>query len=129
MADEPAGGKLRAMWKGVLTFDDVRLPVKLYSAVEDRNIRFRLLHGEDGVPVKQRMVNPRTGETVEYGEARRGLEVEPERFVMMSPAALEALEPEPSRDIRITRFVEPSLINHQWYDRPYFLGPDENDSS
>lgn len=129
MTDEPAGGKLRAMWKGVLTFDDVRLPVKLYSAVEDRNIRFRLLHGEDGVPVEQRMLNPRTGETIDYADARRGLEVEPERFVIISPADLDAIEPEASRDIRITRFVEPSRINHQRYDRPYFLGPDENESS
>lgn len=129
MPDDPAGGRLRAMWKGVLAFDAVRLPVKLYAALEDRNIRFRLLHAEDGVPVEQRMVNPRTGGTVEHADALRGLEIEPERFVLLSPEELEAVEPEPSRDIRVTRFVEPDRINHQWYERPYFLGPDENDAA
>lgn len=129
MTDEPAGGKLRAMWKGVLTFDTVRLPVKLYAALEDRTIRFRLLHGEDRVPVEQRMINPRTGAKVEHAEALRGLEVESERFVLVSPEDLEAIEPESSRDIRITRFVNPDRIHHPWYDRPYFLGPDENDSA
>jgi DNA end-binding protein Ku len=116
----------RAIWKGVLRFGDIRLPVKLFSAIEDRSIRFRLLHREDRVPLKQRMVNPRTGAAVEYRAARRGLQVEPDRIVMLSEDELAALEPEPSRDIGITRFVDPAAINHQWYDRPYYLGPDED---
>lgn len=117
----------RAMWKGVITFDDVRVPVKLYSAIEDRNIRFRLLHEDDGVPVSQRMINPSTGAVVEYADVERGFEVEADRFVMLDEDELESLEPEPSREIHVTRFVDPAEINHQWYDRPYYLGPDEND--
>lgn len=114
----------RAMWKGIIRFGDVRLPVKLYSAVQDRSVHFRLLHERDGVPLEQRMINPSTGRKVEYSEARRGLEIERDLFVVFTPEELDALQPEPSRDIRITRFVEPSQVNHQWYDRPYYLGPD-----
>ena len=51
----------RAMWKGVLSLDKERVPVKLYAAAQPGGVHFRLLHEPDGVPVKQRMVNPRTG--------------------------------------------------------------------
>ncbi|CAN5729931.1 Ku protein [soil metagenome] len=119
----------RAMWKAVLGFGDTRLPVKLYSAVEDRNIRFRLLHADDLEPLRQRMINPRTEAVVEFSEARRGIEVEADRFVVLSEEEREALEPEASRDIELTRFVDPSCINHQWYVRPYYLGPDGSDAA
>jgi DNA end-binding protein Ku len=119
----------RAMWKAVLGFGDTRLPVKLYSAVEDRNIRFRLLHADDLVPLEQRMINPETEAVVAFAETRRGIEVEADRIVVLSDEEREALEPEASRDIEVTRFVDPSLINHQWYVRPYYLGPDGSDAS
>lgn len=115
---------VRAMWKGVVRFGDERLSVKLYSAVEDRSVRFRLLHEADGAPLRQRMINPRTGDFVEHAQARRGLEIESGLFVVLDPEELEELEPEPSRDIRILRFVPPEAVGLQWYDRPYHLGPD-----
>lgn len=119
----------RAMWKAVIRFDEVALPVKFYSAVQDRTVRFRLLHEEDDVPVRQRMVNPEGGGVVEQAEARRGFEVERDRFVVFRPEELEALEPDPSRDIHVSRFVPVGTIGHEWYDRPYYLGPDGNDAA
>jgi DNA end-binding protein Ku len=77
-------------------------------------------------PVKQRMVNPVTGEVVPYEEVRRGYEVEEGVFVVLDDAELESIQPEKSRDIEVTRFLDPSVINHQWYDRAYHLGPDED---
>lgn len=60
---------------------------------------------------------------------RRGLEIEPGQFVIVSPEDLEALAPAESREITIERFVPASLINHQWFDRPYYLGPDTNSAA
>ena len=54
----------RAIWKGTIRLDKVEVPVKLYSAVEDRRVHFRLLHASDRVPVEQRMVNASTGHVV-----------------------------------------------------------------
>ncbi|MEX2529597.1 MAG: Ku protein [Gemmatimonadota bacterium] len=119
----------RAIWKGTLGFKDVRVPVKLFAAVENRNIGFRLLHEPDRMPLKQRMINPATEEPVEFDETWRGVEVEPGHYVMLTEGELDDLEPTPSRDIEVTRFVDPAEINHQWYDRPYYLGPDESDAS
>lgn len=114
----------RAIWKGVVRFGEEDVPVKLYSAVEDQTVRFRLLHEKTGRPVKQRMVNPVSGDVVDYDDIVRGYELEDGVFVVLDEEDLESVQPEPSRDIEITRFLEPSVINHQWYDRPYHLGPD-----
>jgi DNA end-binding protein Ku len=116
----------RAIWKGVIRFGDVAAPVKLYSAVQDRGVSFRLLDAETERPVKQRMVNPVTGDAVPYEEIRRGFELDDGVFVVLDDEELEALQPEKSRDIEVTRFLDPSVISHQWYDRPYHLGPDED---
>jgi DNA end-binding protein Ku len=114
----------RAIWKGVITLRTTRVPVRLYSAVTDRDVHFRLLHEKDKQPVTQRMVNPKTEEIVPSERVRRGLEIEDGVFVMLDKAELAEVEPEPARDIEVTRFVEPSAIPPQFYERPYWLGPD-----
>src|SRR5687767_1205646 len=63
-AKRPAAKSARAMWKGVISFGSVALPVRLYSAVQDRDVHFRLLHQTDKQPVKQVMINPETEEVV-----------------------------------------------------------------
>jgi DNA end-binding protein Ku len=114
----------RAMWKGVIRFGRVRVPVKLYSALEDRDVHFRLLHGADHVPVRQELVNPETEEAVPYAEARRGFVTDDGDLVILEPEELDALEPEASRDIDVIGFLPHEEIDHRWYLRPYYLGPD-----
>ncbi len=114
----------RAIWKGVLDLGGPRVPVKLYSAVEDRGIGFRLLNPDTGRPIKQRLVDPDTGEEVPRDEIRRGYETEDGTFVVLDDDEMEALEPEASRTIELTRFLEPRDLPAPWYDRPYWLGPD-----
>ena len=113
----------RAMWKGVIKVGRTQVPVRLYSAVEDQGVHFRLLHKKDKEPVKQQMVNPETGDVVPAEQIRKAYEDE-DVLVILDDAELATLEPEPSRDIEITRFVDPEDITPQWYDRPYYLGPD-----
>jgi DNA end-binding protein Ku len=114
----------RAIWKGVIRFGAVEVPVKLFSAVEDRTVRFRLLDERRQRPIRQRMVNPDSGEPVDAEEIRRGFATDDGHFVILDDEELKSVEPAPSREIEVTRFVEPAAINHQWYDRPYYLGPD-----
>lgn len=113
----------RAMWKGAIRFGDVAVPVKLYSAVEDRGVHFRLLHAKDSVPVRQAMVNPDTDEIVPYEQVRRGYVTDEGQIVVLGKDDLGELEPEASRDIHISSFLPKAAIDHRWYDRPYFLGP------
>lgn len=114
----------RAIWKGVLKIGSAKVPVKLYSAVTDRTVRFHLLDDRHLMRVKQHMVSPDSGEAVTNEEIRKGYEVEPGKFVVLTDEDLQSLEPKPSREIEVNEFVPPQSINQQWYERPYYLGPD-----
>lgn len=114
----------RAIWKGVVKVGTLEVPVKLYSAVQDRKVHFRLLHKTDHEPVKQRLVSADSGEEVEYESVRKAFPITRGRLVMLEPEELEKLEPDDSRDIEVTRFVDPAEIDHRWYERAYYLGPD-----
>ena len=114
----------RAIWKGVIKVGTVQVPVKLYSGVTDHTVRFRLLHKTDKQPVKQKLVSSETGEPVEYSEIRKAYPISRGRMVILEDEELEKLEPEDSRDIEITRFVDPDDVDHRWYEKAYYLGPD-----
>ena len=118
----------RAIWSGNLKLGSSNIPVKLYSAAQDRSIHFHILEAKTKAPVKQHMVNPETGEEIASEEIRKGYEIEPGVFVLLDEEELEQLEPKPSRDVEITRFLPSGHISHLWYERPYYLGPDgDND--
>jgi DNA end-binding protein Ku len=114
----------RAMWKGVLVIGREKIPVKLYSAVQERRVSFRLLRESTKSPVKQRMVNPETGEEVASTTARKGFETAEGTFVVLTKDELSALVPESSREIHVSRFLSATKIEEPYYDRPYYLGPD-----
>ncbi len=115
----------RAMWKGQLKIGGTKIPVKLYSAVQDRTVRFHILDDRHKTRVKQHMIDPDSGEEVPTPEIQKGYEIEPGRFVILTAEDLEALQPPPSRDIEIIEFVDQDQISQQWYERPYYLGPDD----
>jgi len=119
----------RAIWKGVVKIGTQRVPVKLYSAVVDRKVHFRLLHKADHEPVKQQLVSADSGEAVEYQEVKKAFPLTRGRMVLLEKEELEKLEPEDSRDIEVTRFVNPEEIDHRWYSRAYYLGPDGDTKS
>ncbi|MEX2534923.1 MAG: Ku protein [Trueperaceae bacterium] len=114
----------RAMWRGVIRMGNSSVPVKLYSGLEDQNVHFRLLHESDRVPVKQELINPQSEEIVPFERARRGFVTDDGDLVIFEPEELDSLEPESSRDIDIVSFLPPEEIDHRWYLRPYYLGPD-----
>jgi DNA end-binding protein Ku len=119
----------RAIWKAVIRVGDLEAPVKLLSAVVDRGVRFHLVHDQDMVRLQQRLINPQTSEEVAYDDARRGFQIERGLFVMLDDEELESLQPEASRDIRVTHFVDAQQLDHQWYVRPYWLAPDGDEES
>jgi DNA end-binding protein Ku len=115
----------RAMWKGEICLEDVRVPVKLYAAIEDQSIRFHLLHDQDLVRVRQRMVNPQTNKTVPAEQIQKAYPVSRDELVLLEAEDLDALQPQASREIEVLQVVPHEAVDHPWYDRPYWLGPDE----
>ena len=119
----------RAMWKAEVDIEDLRIPVKLYAAVADASVHFRLLHAKDHAPVKQQMVDPETDEPVAPEAIRRVIEVDRGTYVVIKPEEQAALEPKPSRSIAVERVVSADKIDERWFDRPYYLGPDGDDDA
>src|SRR5436853_109510 len=114
----------RAIWKGELKVNSTKVPVKLYAALKDQAVRFHILDEESKTRVKQHMINPDSGEEVANEEIQKGFEVEPGTFVILDEKELESLEPKATREIEIKQFVPPQAIPPEFYDRPYYLGPD-----
>ncbi len=119
----------RAMWKAELGLDELRIPVKLYAAVQDTKVHFRLLHAKDDTPVKQQMVDPSTLEPVPPEKIARAVQVDRGVFVRLTKDELAALEPKPSRAITVERVVDADKLDERWFDRPYYLGPDGDDDA
>src|SRR5213080_2712642 len=119
----------RAIWKGELKLSSTKVPVKLYSAVQDKTVRFHILESRSKQRVKQHMVEPGGGKEIETKEIQKGFEVQPGTFVILDEEELQKLEPEASREIEITQFVPPAEIPPEYFDRPYYLGPDGDQSA
>ena len=118
----------RAMWKGQLVIGKQKLAVSMYSAVQDQKVHFRLLHRKDSVPVEQRIIRKSDGKEVPKDERRKAFPLTGTQLVILQPEELQKLEPEESREIEIRRFVPASAVSDQWFDRPYYLGPDKDDA-
>jgi DNA end-binding protein Ku len=113
----------RSIWTGAISFGLVTVPVKLYSAVQRKTVRFNQLDSEDGVRIAQKRVNAQTGEEVPYERIVKGYEISPDRYVVIEPGELEALSPTKTRTIDIEDFVDLSEIDPVFYDHPYYLAP------
>jgi DNA end-binding protein Ku len=113
----------RAIWTGAISFGLVNVPVKLYSAVDRKTVRFHQLSGKTGVRVAQRRVDPQTDEEVPYEDIVKGYEIAPDRYVVIEPSELDTLEPKKTKTIEIEEFVELSQIDPIYYDHPYYLAP------
>src|ERR671929_1776829 len=113
----------RAIWSGAISFGLVNIPVKLYSAVSRKTVRFHQLDSEDNQRIQQKRVNPRTGEEVPYENLVKGYEISPDRYVVITPEELDALAPEKTRTIDIEDFVDLEDIDPIYFEHPYYLAP------
>jgi DNA end-binding protein Ku len=113
----------RAIWSGAISFGLVNIPVRLYSAVSRKTVRFHQLDSADNGRIQQKRVNPRTGEEVPYENLVKGYEIGPDSYVVIDPDELDSLSPEKTRTIDIEDFVDLDQIDPIFYDHPYYLAP------
>jgi DNA end-binding protein Ku len=113
----------RAIWSGAISFGLVNVPVKLYSATSPKSVRFHQLSSKTGVRIRQKRVDPSTDEEVPYEEIVKGYEVTPDRYVMIDPDELDALDPKATKTIDIEEFVNLDEIDPIYYDHSYYLAP------
>ena len=115
----------RSIWSGAISFGLVNVPVKLFSAVSKKTVRFNQLNKETGNRIQQKRVDPETGDEVTYEQIVKGYELTKDRYVVITPEELDALDPEKTRTIDIEDFVDLDEIDPVYYDHPYYLVPDK----
>jgi len=113
----------RSIWTGAISFGLVTVPVKMYSAVSRKTVRFHQLNGKTGVRIQQKRVDPSTGDEVAYEDIVKGYELTPDRYVLIEPGELEALDPKKTKSIEIEDFVALDEIDPIYFDHPYYLAP------
>jgi DNA end-binding protein Ku len=114
----------RAIWSGAISFGLVNIPVKLYSAVSRKTVRFHQIDSESGQRIRQMRVNP-DGDEVPYEQIVKGYEIGPDKYVTIDPDELDSIAPEKSRTIDIEDFVDLDEIDPIFFDHPYYLAPDK----
>ena len=114
---------MRPIWKGAISFGMVTIPVKLYTATTSKDVRFRLLHKDDGAPIEEKRFCTADGKEVAWDDLVRGYEVSKGEFVVLDPEDIDAAKPESSTTIEIGDFVEATEIDPVYFEKSYFLEP------
>ncbi len=116
---------MRPLWKGAISFGLVNIPVRLFAATEQKDIKFRYLHEPCRTPLEYRKVCPRCQREVPSEEIVKGYEYERGRFVVIAESDLERIPTETTRSIAILDFIRQEELDPVYYDRSYYLGPGE----
>ncbi len=116
----------RSIWSGSLSFGLVNIPIKLYTAVREERVAFHLLHDQDKVRLKQKMVCPEDGKEVHREHMVKGYEISPDKYVIVRDEEIEAVAPKSSRVIELQDFVDLKAIDPVYFDRPYYLVPQQH---
>jgi DNA end-binding protein Ku len=113
----------RAIWSGAISFGLVAVPVKLFPATEQQDIRFHQFKEGTRQRIRNKRVSEKTGREVDYDDIVKGYEVEKGRFVVVTPEELEGVAPEKTRTIDIEAFVDLADIDPIYYEKTYYLAP------
>ncbi|OMC17588.1 Ku protein [Mycobacterium sp. SP-6446] len=119
---------MRSIWKGSIAFGLVNVPVKVYSATEDHDIKFHQVHAKDNGRIRYQRVCELDGEVVEYRDIARAFESDDGQMVVITDEDLSTLPEERSREIEVLEFVPASDVDPMLFDRSYFLEPDSKSS-
>jgi DNA end-binding protein Ku len=128
---EPAhtGKAGRPFWSGSITIGLVNVPVRLHTMVRDRSFSFRLLHREDGQPLRYDRVCTKDGRVIPWADTVKGYEVRKGEYVVFEPEELKAVMPESDRKIRIEKFVYYLSLDPTYFETPYILLPDRSEEA
>src|SRR5207248_5020323 len=108
----------RSIWTGAISFGLVNVPVKLYSAVSKKTVRFHQLHAADGVRIQQKRVCPADDEEVPWEDIVKGYEISPDRYVVVSSEELEAPAPKKTTTLHSEAFVDLEEIDPLYHYHP-----------
>lgn len=116
---------MRSMWKGAISFGLVNIPVRLYAATEERDVRFNTLHRVCGAQIRYQKYCPHCERPVEQAELVRGYPIAPGSFITVEEEELDALPVTTAHTVEITDFVSLDEIDPIYFHRSYYMEPDD----
>lgn len=114
----------RSIWKGAVSFGLVTIPVKLFSATEEKDVSFRQVHAEDGGRIKYQRVCQNCGTEVSYADISKGYEMPDGQMVILDSDDLASLPLPTTRAVEVVQFVAQDEIDPRYFGRSYFLQAD-----
>ena len=115
---------MRAIWNGAVSFGLVNVPVRLYAATSNHDIRFHQVHERDGGRIRQKRTCSVCGEEVEYAEIAKGYETDDGQLIMLDDDDLSTLPTATGHEIDVVEFVPSDQIDALLLDKSYYLEPE-----
>ncbi|WP_138751785.1 Ku protein [Paenibacillus sinopodophylli] len=115
---------MHTVWKGAISFGLVHVPVKMFTATEDKDIHFRSLHKECGLPINYMKTCRHCDREIGPDEIVKGFEYEKDKFVIIKEDELESIQDEAEKTIKILDFVDLQDIDPLYFQKAYYLSPD-----
>ncbi len=117
---------MHSMWSGSLVFGLVNIPVRLYSAAEDKALNLTMLHKKDNSPIRYAKICKAEEREISYQEVVKGYEYEKGEYVVLTDQDFEKANIKSSHAIEIVEFTSESEIDLRYFDKPYYLEPDKS---
>ncbi|MEV0591514.1 Ku protein [Nonomuraea cavernae] len=115
---------MRSIWKGAISFGLVTIPVRLFSATEQKDVSFHQVHREDGGRIRYKRVCTKDGEEVPYSDIAKGYELATGEIVVLTDEDFEGLPLSTSRRIDVLQFAPADQIDPIYFAKSYYLEPD-----
>ena len=115
---------MRSIWKGAVSFGLVNVPVKLYAATQDHDIRFHQVHQEDGGRIRYKRTCDACGKEVSYADIAKGYETTDGKLVTLTQEDFDSLPVATGREIDVVEFVPVGEVDPMLLDKSYYLEPD-----
>lgn len=116
---------MHTMWKGSISFGLVNIPIKMFASTDDKDVKFKYLHKECRTPIKQQRICPTCEREVEWNDIVKGFEYETGRFVIIDEEEMDAVKADATKAIEILDFVNLSEIDPIYFNKSYYLSPQE----
>lgn len=115
---------MRAIWSGAVSFGLVSVPIKVYSATSNHDVRFHQVHGEDGGRIRYKRVCEVCGEEVSYADIVKGFETPEGELITLDENDLASLPVATGHEIDVIEFVPNDQIDPMLFDKTYYLEPE-----
>ncbi|MBA2366878.1 MAG: Ku protein [Actinobacteria bacterium] len=117
---------MRPLWRGAITFGLISIPVRLYSAVENKSLKFHLLHEKDGGRIKYQRTCGKCGEEVTWDDIIKGYEYSKDHYVTFTQEEMAALDVDSIKAVDVVSFVPLERVDPIYFDKSYYVAPESS---